>query len=33
MTSLEILHTTIYSYRLPVSLNPHRMMLRPPGDP
>jgi transglutaminase-like putative cysteine protease len=29
MTHLNILHTTIYRYREPVTLFPHRLMLRP----
>lgn len=29
MTTLEIRHTTRYRYRRPVSLGPHRLMLRP----
>jgi transglutaminase-like putative cysteine protease len=29
VTRLSILHTTIYSYREPVTLFPHRLMLRP----
>jgi transglutaminase-like putative cysteine protease len=29
LTALQIRHRTIYRYRLPVSLGPHRLMLRP----
>jgi transglutaminase-like putative cysteine protease len=29
VTRINILHTTIYSYRQPVTLFPHRLMLRP----
>ncbi|TVT78265.1 MAG: transglutaminase family protein [Denitromonas halophila] len=29
MTRIQISHTTVYHYRTPVSLNPHRLMLRP----
>jgi transglutaminase-like putative cysteine protease len=29
MTQIQITHTTVYHYRSPVSLNPHRLMLRP----
>ncbi len=29
MTRVKISHTTVYNYRKPVSLNPHRLMLRP----
>lgn len=33
MTMLNIRHTTIYRYREPVRLGPHRMMLRPRESP
>lgn len=29
MTPIRISHTTVYHYRTPVSLSPHRLMLRP----
>ncbi|MGB7298800.1 MAG: transglutaminase family protein [Burkholderiaceae bacterium] len=29
MTRIRITHSTVYHYRNPVSLNPHRLMLRP----
>lgn len=29
MTQVRISHTTVYHYRTPVSLSPHRLMLRP----
>lgn len=29
MTQIRISHTTVYHYRTPVSLSPHRLMLRP----
>jgi hypothetical protein len=29
VTQIRISHTTVYHYRSPVSLNPHRLMLRP----
>ena len=29
MTQIQIKHTTVYHYRSPVNLNPHRLILRP----